>query len=262
MSGDKTAPSLRLFAGEFAVVTGSASSIGRGIARALAREAAEVLLVDVAAAANEETCRLIFDDGGNARTLTADLSGADGWRGVVDALGDRTPDMFVHSACPPRHEVDHAAAVSPDVWDAMVNTNVRSGFFLGQAMAQRMAASGKLGRLLYLTSLHAETPRNLPHYSASKAGMTMVVKELARAFGPWGIRVNALAPGAVPGGGANSITDEFRAKIPMRRVGTPADMAATATALLSDRFTPYVTGTTIAVDGGLALYNWIPFTEA
>ena len=66
--------------------------------------------------------------------------------------------------------------------------------------------------------------------------------------------------GAVPGGGAKNITDEFRSKIPMRRVGTPADMAATALALLSDRFTPYVTGTTVAVDGGLDLYNWIPFT--
>ena len=57
------------------------------------------------------------------------------------------------------------------------------------------------GRMVILTSLHAESPRNLPHYSASKAGMTMVMKELARALGPDGIRVNAIAPGAIPGGG-------------------------------------------------------------
>jgi NAD(P)-dependent dehydrogenase (short-subunit alcohol dehydrogenase family) len=87
------------------------------------------------------------------------------------------------------------------------------------------------------------------------------MKELARGLGPHGIRVNALAPGAVPGGGAKNITDEFKSKIPMRRVGTPDDMAATAVAMLSDRFMPYVTGTTIAVDGGLDLYNWIPFPE-
>lgn len=253
---------LGLFAGEKAVVTGSASSIGRGIAVALAREGAEVLLVDNAEISNRETCEAITATGGVARTLTADLSIPDGWKAVLTKLGDGAPEMFVHSASPPRNEVDHAAVTGEAVWDGMVNTNLRSGFFLGQALAQQMAAAGVAGRLLYLTSLHAETPRNLPHYSASKAGMTMVVKELARAFGPVGIRVNALAPGAVPGGGAKSITDAFCAKIPLRRVGTPADMAATAMALLSDRFTPYVTGTTVAVDGGLALFNWIPFTEA
>jgi len=55
--------------------------------------------------------------------------------------------------------------------------------------------------MLYMTSLHAHSPRNLPHYSATKAGQTMLVKELARALGGDGIRVNAIAPGAVPGGG-------------------------------------------------------------
>ncbi len=254
-------PPLGLFRGELAVVTGSASSIGRGIAIALAREGAEVLLVDVAADRNAETQQAIALAGGQARAIAADLSVADGWTEVVAALGDRVPQMFVHSASPPRNEVDHAAVVGEEVWDAMINTNLRSGFFLGQSLAKRMVGQQIEGRLLYLTSLHAETPRNLPHYSASKAGMTMVVKELARAFGPMGVRVNALAPGAVPGGGAKSITDEFRAKIPMRRAGTPQDMAATALALLSNRFTPYVTGATVAVDGGLALYNWIPFTD-
>jgi NAD(P)-dependent dehydrogenase (short-subunit alcohol dehydrogenase family) len=91
--------------------------------------------------------------------------------------------------------------------------------------------------------------------------MRMTVMELARAFAPAGIRVNGLAPGAVPGGGAKNITSEFKSRIPMGRVGTPADMAASAVALLSNRFTPYVTGTTLAVDGGLDLYNWIPFVD-
>jgi NAD(P)-dependent dehydrogenase (short-subunit alcohol dehydrogenase family) len=169
--------------------------------------------------------------------------------------------MFVHSASPPRREVDTALAVSEATWDGMLNTNVRSGFFIAQELGRRMQASaqngGIKGRILFITSLHAATPRNLPHYSASKAGQTMVVKELARTLGPVGIRVNGLAPGAVPGGGFNAAAFDFSGKIPLGRLGAGEDMANMALALLSDRFAGYVTGTTVAVDGGLALHNWI-----
>src|SRR5262245_64444713 len=91
-------------------------------------------------------------------------------------------------------------------------------------------------------------PLIIPHYASSKAGQTMVLKELARALGPAGIRVNALAPGAVPGGGFNAAAFSFDGKIPLGRLGRPEDMADMAAALLSDRFSGYVTGTTVAVD--------------
>jgi NAD(P)-dependent dehydrogenase (short-subunit alcohol dehydrogenase family) len=254
-------PAIGLFPGETAIVTGAASSIGRGIALALAREGAEIVAVDVDGPRNDEVVAAIKSAGGTAVGLTIDLSQPGAEAAVLAAV--RAPvHMLVHSASPPRHERDHVETVDPATWDAMMTTNARTGFFLGRDLALRMRAVGIAGRMLYLTSLHAGTPRNLPHYSASKAGMTMIVRELARAFGPDGIRVNALAPGAVPGGGAKNITAAFKARIPMRRVGTPADMAGTALALLSNRFTPYVTGATLAVDGGLDLYNWIPFVGA
>jgi 3-oxoacyl-[acyl-carrier protein] reductase len=170
--------------------------------------------------------------------------------------------MFVHSASPPRKEADGVLSVTEATWDAMQNTNLRSGFFLARELGRRMREAGVKGRMLFITSLHAETPRNIPHYAAAKAGQTMVVKELARAFGPAGIRVNALAPGAVPGGGFNAAAFDFSGKIPLGRLGKPEDMANMALALLSDRFSAYVTGTTVAVDGGIALYNWIPLPEA
>jgi NAD(P)-dependent dehydrogenase (short-subunit alcohol dehydrogenase family) len=254
-------PALGLFRGERALVTGSASSIGRGIALALAREGAEVLLADIDERRNAETAAAISAAGGTATTIRVDLSTAEGWRAGVAAAIAAPLHMFVHSASPPRHERDHVKAVAPDTFDAMHDTNVRSGFLMGRDIAQAMQGAGIEGRLLFITSLHAGSPRNLPHYSIAKAGMRMAVMELARAYAPAGIRVNALAPGAVPGGGASNIGDDFKAKIPMRRVGTPADMAASAVALLSNRFTPYVTGTTLAVDGGLALFNWIPFAS-
>ena len=106
-----------------------------------------------------------------------------------------------------------------------MNTNVRSGFLIARELGRRMKAAGAKGRMLFITSLHAESPRNLPHYSASKAGQTMVVKELARALGPSGIRVNALAPGAVPGGGFNAAAFDFSGKIPLGRLGNAQDMA-------------------------------------
>ena len=107
-----------------------------------------------------------------------------------------------------------------------------------------------------MTSLRSYSPRNLPHYSAAKAGQTMLVKELARALGPHGIRVNAIAPGAIPGGGFQA-PQAMVDKIALRRFGTPAEVAAMAVAVLSERFGACVTGATIAVDGGIALHNWI-----
>lgn len=251
-----------LFKGECALVTGSASNIGRAIAEALAREGAEVLLADVDAARNAETQRAIDAAGGKGTAIPADLSGKDGWKALVGAVGDQRIDILVHSAAPARREADHALDVSEDVFDAMVNVNVRSGFFLARELGKRMREQGIKGRMLFVTSLHAETPRNLPHYSASKAGQTMIVKELARALGPASIRVNALAPGAIPGGGFNAGAYDFDGKIALGRLGNAEDLAGPALALLSDRFTRYVTGTTLVVDGGIALFNWIKPTWA
>jgi 3-oxoacyl-[acyl-carrier protein] reductase len=252
---------LGLFKGEQALVTGSASNIGRGIALALAREGAVVRCVDIDPERNASVVAEIVEAGGAAEAVTVDLATTDGWR-VALPPEDRPVTVFVHSASPPRREVDTPLTVSEATWDGMVNTNVRSGFFIARELGKRMQAiaqrGGIKGRMLFITSLHAETPRNIPHYAASKAGQTMVVKELARALGPAGIRVNALAPGAVPGGGFNAAAFDFSGKVPLGRLGTAEDMANMALALLSDRFAGYVTGTTVAVDGGISLYNWIP----
>lgn len=249
-----------LFDGERALVTGSASNIGRAIAAALAREGATVLLADVDQARNAAVATEIGVAGGKAQVLETDLSTRDGWRPLLAAATSERLDVLVHSASPLRREADHVMAVDEATWDAMTNTNVRSGFFLAQGIGADMTRRGVKGRMLFVTSLHAETPRNLPHYSASKAGQTMVVRELARALGPAGIRVNALAPGAVPGGGFNAAGMDFSGKIPLGRLGRAEDMAGPALALLCDRFSGYVTGATVAVDGGLALFNWIPAT--
>jgi NAD(P)-dependent dehydrogenase (short-subunit alcohol dehydrogenase family) len=240
-----------LLEGERALVTGCGGGIGRGIAKALQAEGAAVLGSDITAPSAEDGIDF----------LAADLGERDGWRTLLDGALKRlgSISLFVHAASPRRLEADTPLTVSEETWDAMTGVNLRAGFFLTREIGRHMVERGTRGRILLITSQHRETARNLPHYSASKAGMTMVMKELARVLAPSGIRVNAIAPGAIPGGGfvAGNL-DELVAQIPLGRPGTPDDVAQVAVAVLSERFGRYVVGTTVEVDGGLGLMSWIP----
>ena len=112
-------------------------------------------------------------------------------------------------------------AVSDETWAQMHAVNVDAGFHLARELARPLIAASEPGSFLFLTSLHAGTPRNLPHYSTSKAALAMLVKELARTWGRYGIRVNALVPGAIAAGGF--VADPALAKhIPLGRLGQAA----------------------------------------
>jgi len=232
---------MKLLDGERALVTGAANGIGRGIAAALREEGAEVLGADI-----------------NQADIQCDLSTSAGARQLAEEAIRRlgSVSLFVHCASPRRQESQTVLAVTEAQWREMLAVNLDAAFILCQALGRQMVERKIKGRMLLTTSLHAESPRNLPHYSAAKGAETMLVKELAKALGPHGIRVNAIAPGAIPGGGFNAPPGMVE-KIPLQRFGTPADVAAMAVAVLSERFGAYVTGTTIVVDGGMALHNWI-----
>ena len=162
---------------------------------------------------------------------------------------------FVHSASPPRREADHAFAVSQETWRQMHAVNIDAGFHLSRELARKLIGAKQPGSFLLLTSLHAGTPRNLPHYSSAKAAMAMMVRELAKTLGRYGIRVNALVPGAIAAGGF--VADPALAKhVPLGRLGRSEDLAPMALALLSNRISAYITGAAIVVDGGLSLMNW------
>ena len=227
-----------LLKGDTALVTGAARGIGKAIADALEQEGARVLRADVE---------------------QADLSTPDGARRLADTAIEKLGkvSIFVHAASPRRQETQHMMNVSFEQWREMLAVNLDAAFLLGQKLGLHMKERKIKGRMLITTSLHAESPRNLPHYSAAKAGQTMLVKELARALGPHGIRVNAIVPGAIPGEGFKGLPG-MEKTIPLGRFGTPADVAAMALAVLSERFGAYVTGASILVDGGIALHNWIP----
>ena len=238
-----------------ALVTGAGNGIGRAIAQALVGEGVRTVFADI----REDTVTAAIRTSARpelAFPFIGDLAS----RATCDALlalarsavGQVT--HFVHAASPPRREADHAMAVDggPGT-DACgqprrrLSPRARTGANTDRGQAP--------GSFLPLTSLHAGTPRNLPHYSTAKAALAMLVKELAKTLGRYRIRVNALVPGAIAAGGF--VADPSLAKhIPLGRLGQATDLAPMALAVLSNRVSAYVTGAAIVVDGGLSLTNW------
>ena len=241
---------------EAALVTGAGNGIGRAIAHALVGQGVRTIFADI----DEDRLRAAVHASA-APDLAIPWAGDLASREARDALLSfakaklGTVTHFVHSAAPPRHEADHALAVSDETWERMRAVNVDAGFHLARGLAKQLIAAGEPGSFLMLTSLHAETPRNLPHYSTSKAALAILVKELAKTLGRFGIRMNALVPGAIAAGGF--VADPSLAQhIPLGRLGESEDLAPMALAVLSNRISGYVTGAAFVVDGGLSLTNW------
>ena len=241
---------------ETALVTGAGNGIGRAIALALVGEGVRTVFADISAERVADAIKSAAQPE-LAVPWTGDLAD----RAACDALLAQAQSAlglvthFVHSASPPRREVDHAFAVNDETWRQMHAVNLEAGFHLARELARKLIAAKAPGSFLFLTSLHAGTPRNLPHYSTTKAGMAMLVKELAKTLGRHHIRVNALVPGAIAAGGF--VADPSLAKhIPLGRIGQAQDLAPMALAVLSNEVSAYVTGAAFTVDGGLSLTNW------
>ncbi len=243
-------------ANEAALVTGAGNGIGRAIAQALVGEGVKTVFADI----SEE--RLMAAIAASPRPDLAvpwvgDLADPTAREALLfeagAALGLVT--HFVHSASPPRREADHLFTVDQQIWHKMHAVNVDAGFHLSRQLARELITAKRPGSFLLLTSLHADTPRNLPHYSTAKAAMAMLVRELAKALGRHQIRVNALVPGAVAAGGFVAYP-ALEKHIPLGRLGASEDLAPMALAVLSNKISAYVTGAAIVVDGGLSLTNW------
>ena len=241
---------------EAALVTGAGNGIGRAIAQALVGEGVRTVFADVS---GERVSAAIKSS--PRPELAVPFVGDLAERAACDALLVNAEKAigrvthFVHAASPPRREADHAFAVSEEIWKQMHAVNIDAGFHLARELSRNLIAAKQPGSFLWLTSLHAGTPRNLPHYSSAKAAVAMLVKELAKTLGRYNIRVNALVPGAIAAGGF--VADPALAKhIPLGRLGQAEDLAPMALAVLSNRISAYVTGASITVDGGLSLTNW------
>ncbi|MGE0714045.1 MAG: SDR family NAD(P)-dependent oxidoreductase [Alphaproteobacteria bacterium] len=239
------------------MVTGGAGMIGSAIVRALAAEGARVVILDRDAERGRAVVAAVAGAGGEAELEVVDFTQRRetdaGLRRVVAARGPA--HMVVHAAVPPTAETETLFRSDDAAWDAQFEVGVVAARRLGRIFGEAMVRARLPGRFLFLTSLHAETPRNLAHYSTAKAAMTMLMREMARSLAPFGVRVNALAPGWID---KNWHDEQPTRAVPLRRVGRPEEVAAMATVMLSDRFSSYMTGSTVVLDGGLSLHSWIP----
>lgn len=245
--------------GRTAVVTGGSSGIGRGIATALARAGAAVVIVARGEDRIADTVRDLAEGGCRAAGLPGDLSTREGIRAVADSAAEPfgEPDILVHSAGinirPP------FAEITQDDWDATMTVNALAPFLLGQRFAPGMAERG-FGRLIHLSSQQAHRAFvGSGVYGVSKGAIESLVRSEAEAWGGTGVTSNALVPGFVltP---LNARLQQDAAKVAelaartmIGRNGLPDDFAGAAV-FLASASSGYVTGQHLFIDGGLSVH--------
>jgi len=233
------------------IVTGAAGVIGAWIARAFAEDGADLLLVD---ARQEELDRVVQADAPRAATCCADLSTADGRSAVMDAADALwpTPDVLVNNAGIYPH-ADLIDSTDEDMRRVLA-INVEAPFALTRETSRRMIAAGNGGTIINISSGAATVPAaGGGIYAASKAALETLTKVSALELARDGIRVNTVQPGFAPGSAVSELDDAYVARmitgIPLGRTSGPLDAPSAVLFLASDKAS-FITGATLAVDGG------------
>lgn len=246
-----------------AVVTGSATGIGRACALRMAGEGAAVIVdyVDTQSDQAEELVSEIEKDGGRARAVRADVSKPRDVQHLVDEAvkAFERVDIMVNNA-----GIEKEAAfvdTSLESWENIIGVNLTGPFLCSQTAAKQMIAQGQGGRIINISSVHEDVPMptNVP-YCASKGGLRMLMRTIAVELAPHNITVNNIAPGAIDTP-INAATEEnpkkmdaLLAEIPLDRMGRPDEVAELCTFLASDAAS-YVTGSTYVIDGGMMRHS-------
>ncbi|WP_375290519.1 2-dehydro-3-deoxy-D-gluconate 5-dehydrogenase KduD [Qipengyuania sp.] len=239
--------------GRRALVTGANTGIGQAIAVALAQAGADVAVAG--RSAPDETLDMIEAAGRRAVNITADLSSTGPLARVVEetVAGLGGIDILVNNAGIIRR--NDLPDFTEEDWDAVVDTNLKSLFFLSQAAARHMMAQG-CGKIINIASLLSfQGGIRVPSYAAAKSGVAGVTRAMANELAPAGVQVNAIAPGYIATNNTAALqADETRnrqilERIPTGRWGRPEDIAGTAVFFAAPA-SDYVTGQVLAVDGG------------
>ena len=247
--------------GKVAVVAAAGSGIGRRSALALADAGASVALIDVNGDSVEALCAEIWSTGGHASAHVADLGRVTEIRAVVAeiaALVDGIDILFSNVGMPNPHGID---GITEEQWQQAIDVNLKSGFFLTQAVLPLMRATGRGGSIIYTASAAGITGSyTTPLYSLTKAGLIGLTKSLCAVLAPDGIRVNAVCPGPVRTPmlakfmdkaleSVDEVAELYSSRVPLGRVAEPDEVAAAVLFLASDA-SSYLTGVALPVDGG------------
>lgn len=242
-------------AGQTALVTGGSRGIGRTICVMLAQAGA---FVSVNYRSDADAARMTLERveaaRGAGRLEQFDVSDpAEVERGVGNTLKDRGAiDILVNNAGIARDGL--IGRMKDSDWQAVLDTNLRGAFHLCRTVGKTMIRN-RHGRIVNVASTAGEAGNaGQANYSAAKAGLIGLTKALARELAPRNILVNAVSPGIITGGMSEGLTedqlDAIRTHVPLRKMGTPADVAA-AVLFLSCPMSDYITGQVIRVNGGL-----------
>jgi 3-oxoacyl-[acyl-carrier protein] reductase/pteridine reductase len=233
--------------GKVILVTGAAKRIGRSIALALAQEGARVA---IHYNESEEDARATAAECGDAEVFRANLESVSEIRAMIDRVAERFGrlDGVVNNAA--RFTKFDPLDIEEKDWDYIHDVNLKSVFFCCQAAARVMLGSDG-GHIVNISSLGALRPwQDHAHYCASKAGVVMLTKCLAKAWAPT-IAVNTVAPGVIPFDKADDRIRRFIAATPAGRAGTGEEVAEAVMFFMKS--TQFITGQVMAVDGGLSL---------
>ena len=230
------------------LVTGAAKRIGREIALRLGREGARVAIhYHTSRDAAERTAA----ECGAAGVFQANLERVDEIRRMFDEVGERLGrlDGLVNNAA--RFTMKDPLEITEADWDFIHSVNLKAVFFCCQNAARLMKANAEGGRIVNISSLGGLRPWSRhAHYCASKAGVIMLTKSLAKAFAP-AITVNSVAPGVIPFGKTDERIERLVCRTPTGRAGTGNEIADGVVFFLGA--SNFVTGQILAVDGGLSL---------
>lgn len=243
--------------GRIALVTGAAAGIGRAVSGCFAAEGARVYLADVDGPACESAAAAIREQGGQAQPLVCDVSrGQDVTQMFrrIEAEAGRIDVLLNNAGINVRSDFRH---LSDADWVRLREVNLDGALRIARDGLPLLAKSAG-GSLINLSSIMAHRGfRQLAAYAATKGALSALTRALALEYAPFGVRVNALAPGFIETNITErvlrvpAISKALIEKTPMRRFGTPEDVARAALFFASDDST-YVTGAELAVDGGMA----------